>query len=101
MTQDIKDTIKNSVSAALATTGPSGLNVVPISVFEVRGEEVHLYDFETNAMLGRFELSFRLFQNMDKLEAQADGRVSFLFLPGDQEILLTSGNRVILWKLDL
>lgn len=45
MKQNIKDIITNSDSAALATTGPNGLNVVPISVFSVQGEEIHLYDF--------------------------------------------------------
>jgi len=45
MKQNIEDTITNSDSAALATTGPNGLNIVPISVFAVREGEIHLYDF--------------------------------------------------------
>lgn len=45
MKQNIEDIITNSESAALATMGPNGLNVVPISVFSVQGEEIHLYDF--------------------------------------------------------
>lgn len=45
MKQEIEEIITNSESAALATTGPQGINVVPISVFEVRGEEIHLFDF--------------------------------------------------------
>lgn len=34
-----------SDSHALATTGPHGVNVAPISVVELRGDEIHLYDF--------------------------------------------------------
>ncbi|USN92655.1 MAG: pyridoxamine 5'-phosphate oxidase family protein [Candidatus Nomurabacteria bacterium] len=45
MKQDIQKIIKDFKSATLATTGPNGLNVVPISVVEVCGEEIHLYDF--------------------------------------------------------
>ena len=45
MKQNIVDIITNSTSAALATTGTNGLNVVPISVFSVQGGEVHLYDY--------------------------------------------------------
>ena len=48
MKQEIKDIITNSTSAALATTGPKGLNIVPISVFSVQDEEIHLYDFFMN-----------------------------------------------------
>ena len=37
--------IKSCDAYALATTGPHGVNVVPISVVEVKGDEIHLYDF--------------------------------------------------------
>lgn len=45
MKQEIKDVIINSESNALATTGPHGINVVPISVVEVQESEIYLYDF--------------------------------------------------------
>ncbi|MCB9810381.1 pyridoxamine 5'-phosphate oxidase family protein [Candidatus Nomurabacteria bacterium] len=48
MQQEIKTVIENFASAALATNGPEGLNVVPISVVNVRGDEIHLYDFFMN-----------------------------------------------------
>lgn len=48
MNTEIIQIITDSESAALATTGPHGLNVVPISVFEPRQGEVHLFDFFMN-----------------------------------------------------
>lgn len=63
--------------------------------------ELHIYDFETNIMLRRFELSYRLFEKTSQGEFPGDGRVSFMFLPGDEEVVMTFGNRLIYWKLDL
>lgn len=63
--------------------------------------ELHIYDFETNAMLKRFELSYRLFEKSNEGEFPGDGRASFVFLPGDEEVLIIFGNRVIKWKMDL
>ena len=48
MHEQIKRKIVGATSAALATTGPAGLNVVPLSVWEVVGDEVHCYDFFMN-----------------------------------------------------
>ena len=48
MTTDIAETITNAESRALATTGPHGVNVVPVSVVEVVGDEIHLFDFFMN-----------------------------------------------------
>ncbi len=45
MNERIKNIITGSDSHALATTGPRGLNVVPLSVVELRDHEIHLYDF--------------------------------------------------------
>lgn len=72
-----------------------------IGSYGTKFQEVHVYDFETNVMLARFELSFRLFQNAKEWESQGDGRVSFFFLPGDQQMLVTFGNRVLLWNLEI
>ncbi len=63
--------------------------------------ELHIYDFTTNALLKRFELSYRLFEKTADGEFPGDGRVSFLFLPGDEEVVMTFGNQLIFWKLDL
>ncbi len=45
MKQKIRESIEGFSAAALATSGPSGINVVPMSVVDVSGEEIHLYDF--------------------------------------------------------
>jgi len=45
MTEQIRRIIAGSDAHALATTGPHGVNVVPISVVELHGNEIHLYDF--------------------------------------------------------
>lgn len=45
MTEQIRQIISDATAHALATTGPYGVNVVPISVVELVGEEIHLYDF--------------------------------------------------------
>lgn len=63
--------------------------------------ELHIYDFETNVLLKRFELSYRLFQKSAEGEFPTDGRASFIFLPGDEEVLIIFGNRVIKWKMEL
>jgi WD40 repeat protein len=63
--------------------------------------ELQIYDFETNEMLKRFELSYRLFEKTKQGEFPTDGRSSFIFLPGDKEVLIVFGNRVILWNMEL
>ena len=45
MNEQIRRIITGSDAHALATTGPHGVNVVPLSVVELRGDEIHLYDF--------------------------------------------------------
>jgi hypothetical protein len=69
--------------------------------FTARFPELHLYDFETNEMLKRFELGSRLFEKTKEGEFPSDGRASFIFLPGDEEVLIVFGNRLIKWKMDL
>jgi len=48
-----------------------------------RFPELHIYDFESNSMLKRFELGARIFDTFRKGEFANDGRASFVFLPGD------------------
>lgn len=45
MKDKIKDAIVNAEGRALATTGPYGLNVIPISVAKVFDDKIHLYNF--------------------------------------------------------
>lgn len=45
MQRYIQLAIEQAEARALATTGPHGINVVPVSVAEVVGEEVYLFDF--------------------------------------------------------
>lgn len=63
--------------------------------------ELHIYDFASNELLKRFELSYRLFEKTKEGEFPTDGRGSFIFLPGDEEVLIVFGNRLIKWKMDL
>jgi WD40 repeat protein len=63
--------------------------------------ELHIYDFASNELLKRFELSYRLFEKSSEGEFPTDGRGSFIFLPGDEEVLIVFGNRVIKWKMEL
>lgn len=72
----------------------------PIFGIETKGKkfpEIHLYDVSTGMLLDRYELSYRLFENMDEGEFKGDGRASFEFLP-DNSVLIVFGNRLIQWK---
>jgi hypothetical protein len=60
--------------------------------------ELHLYDRATGSMRDRFVLSHRLFEKMaSKAEFPSDGRLSFVFLPDGERLLMTFGNRLIEW----
>lgn len=41
----LKRLLEGVTASALASTGPHGLNVVPVSVVMVKDDEIHLYDF--------------------------------------------------------
>lgn len=45
LTKDIIDALQNAGARALATTGPHGVNVVPVSVIHTSETEIHLFDF--------------------------------------------------------
>lgn len=45
LTPEIQSQISDAEARALATTGPNGVNVVPVSVVNVTNTEIHLYDF--------------------------------------------------------
>lgn len=59
--------IRESEATALATHGPSGLNVVPISVVEIQGDEIHMYDF---------------FMGKTASNIQSDNKVAMVFWQG-------------------
>ncbi|MBL7982075.1 MAG: hypothetical protein JNL52_09720 [Flavobacteriales bacterium] len=60
--------------------------------------EVHLYERASGLMVDRFILSYRLFEKMaTKAEFPSDGRLSFVFLPDGERMLMTFGNRLIEW----
>lgn len=45
LTDNIVHIIANAEAKALATSGPHGVNVVPVSVVEIRGNSIYLYNF--------------------------------------------------------
>lgn len=65
-----------------------------------RFQEIHLYSLEDGTLLKRFELGYRLFEKSDGEKFINDSRPSFLFLPGDQSILIAMGNRMISWNTE-
>lgn len=63
-------------------------------------QELHVYDRETGRMVQRFEVAWRLWEDLSKGEfLSGDGRLSFSFLPDGRRILLSSGNRLIEWTI--
>jgi hypothetical protein len=62
--------------------------------------EIHVYDFKNSTMVDRLELSSRLFEKMNEGEFPPDGRISFVFLPDGESILLTFGNRLMKWTFN-
>lgn len=57
ITDTIKDSVLKATAKALATNGPAGLNVVPVSVVAVTAEAIYLYDFfmdKTRKNLSKF-----------------------------------------------
>jgi len=63
--------------------------------------ELRIYDFATGRMLGRFELSYRLLENFREGEFPNDGRFSFKFSDDSRSVLMTSGNRLLIWNMNL
>ncbi|MCA9354145.1 MAG: pyridoxamine 5'-phosphate oxidase family protein [Candidatus Kaiserbacteria bacterium] len=45
MKKKLQEVIMGAQSMVLATTGPHGINVVPVSVWQLIGNELFLYDF--------------------------------------------------------
>ncbi|MEZ4740090.1 MAG: hypothetical protein R2818_12220 [Flavobacteriales bacterium] len=73
-------------------------NMFAIGSTSGKFQEVHVYDRNTGSMVNRFVVNWRLWENLDKGEFTAgDGRLSFVFLPDNKRMLLTSGNRLIEW----
>ncbi|NOX48315.1 MAG: WD40 repeat domain-containing protein [Chlorobi bacterium] len=60
--------------------------------------ELHVFDAETKKMLYRFTQSFRLFEKSEGEFTMSDSRMSFVFLPDGETIVMTMGNRLVYWK---
>lgn len=60
--------------------------------------EIHIYDFETGKMLHRFQQAYRLFEKNEGGMLAVDSRISFVFTPDDQSLLMTMGNHLIEWN---
>lgn len=60
--------------------------------------ELHIYDFETGKMLYRFQQSFRLFEKNDDQVIGMDSKMSFVFLPDNESVMMTMGNHIIHWN---
>jgi DNA-binding beta-propeller fold protein YncE len=60
--------------------------------------ELHIYDFESKKLLYRFQQSYRLFEKNEGGMIVADSRATFVFLPGDESVLMTMGNHLIKWN---
>lgn len=63
--------------------------------------EIHIYSMESQKLLKRFELSYRILQNIREGDAASDGRVAFEFLPGGEELLFTFGNHLVVWNMEI
>ncbi|MCX6234947.1 MAG: hypothetical protein NT175_09545 [Bacteroidetes bacterium] len=77
----------------------SDMKLFAISSFN-KYTEVHIYDFETGQMLYRFQVSFRIIDKEKGERLSLDARVSFAFLPDNKSMIITSGNRLVLWKFE-
>jgi len=65
-----------------------------------RFQEMHLYNFETGELEKRFELGHRLFEKVDGEKMVNGSHPAFIFLPGDQSILVAIGNQLIKWNIE-
>ena len=66
-----------------------------------RFPELHIYDFETGILMKRFELATRLLEKHDDELIVGEMRTSFVFLPDDNTVLLTMGNHLVMWEINL
>ena len=57
----VKDTILNAEAKALATYGPAGINVVPVSMIRIKDTTIDLFDFFMNKTM----------QNLDQTSSVA------------------------------
>jgi len=60
--------------------------------------ELHIYDYEKNRHVDRFEFSYRLIESDEEGLVVADNRPTFVFLPDNESILMAFGNRLFTWK---
>jgi len=65
-----------------------------------RFQEMHLYNFGTGELEKRFELGHRLFEKVDGEKMISGSHPAFVFLPGNQSILVAIGNQLIKWNFE-
>lgn len=58
---------------------------------------LNIYDFNTSKMLFSFDRQSRI--SAAFTEKEMGGFWSFVFLPNNKEIMVSSGNRLTIWKL--
>lgn len=63
--------------------------------------EVHIYDFKTGKMLKRFEHSYRIMDKNEEGVIVGDNRSALVFLPGDEVVVMTAGNQLVYWTLNI
>lgn len=63
--------------------------------------EVHVYDFESGRMIKRFEHSYRIMDKNEEGVIVGDNRSALVFLPGDEVIVMTAGNQLVYWTLNI
>lgn len=80
---------RNGNLAALATKGS-------------KFQEINLYDMQSGQILKRFELSSRLFEKDDEgVKISDNAYPSMVFLPGDESLLISLSNHLVLWNLNI
>jgi len=66
-----------------------------------RFPELHIYDFETGKLTKRFELATRFLEKHEGDLIAGDMRTSFVFLPDNKAVIMTMGNHLVLWNINL
>jgi hypothetical protein len=84
-----------------AHTGKSVLNFGDYHDAKISKDEKFLVTLSEGNKVGIHDMDDLQKNSMWINNKATDGRVSFIFLPGDDEVLMTFGNRLIYWNLDL
>ncbi len=76
MLESYKDTILSATGKALATSGPQGLNVVPVSVLKIEDDKIVLFDFFMNKSVANIksngQIALTCWQGLSGLQIKGD-----------------------------